>query len=197
MKAGLKLSALKGIFITHHHSDRNLDYGNLFYFARYAGLQDKVNSYGPPPLAEMTKKFFELNALDIDLCTRDEDRRDPRPLLIPHEIASAGIAMQDRDLKVTCVLADHPRFRWRYHIALTPPIAPLFSPAIAEKPTLSSISPKARMYSSAKRNIFREYVKRSQKPYRQDTTRPPRMPFSEPSQTTSGEIIAGRDLLEI
>jgi ribonuclease BN (tRNA processing enzyme) len=99
---------LKGIFITHHHSDHNLDYGNLFYFAWYAGLQDQVSSYGPPPLAAMTKKFFELNALDIDLRTRDESRRDPRPLLVPHEIVSTGIVMQDRNVKVTCVLADHP-----------------------------------------------------------------------------------------
>jgi len=108
VQAGLRLRALKDIFITHHHSDHNLDYGNLFYFAWYAGLQDQVNSYGPPPLAEMTKKFFELNAFDIDIRTRDESRRDPRPLLVPHEIVSAGIVMQDRNVKVTCVLADHP-----------------------------------------------------------------------------------------
>jgi ribonuclease BN (tRNA processing enzyme) len=72
VQAGLRLRALKGIFITHHHSDHNLDYGNLFYFAWHPGLQDQVNFYGSPPSAEMTKKFFELNALDIDLRTRDE-----------------------------------------------------------------------------------------------------------------------------
>lgn len=108
VQAGLRLSALKSIFITHHHSDHNLDYGNLFYFAWYMTLQDHVNSYGPPPLAEMTKKFFELNAFDIDIRTRDEGRRDPRPLLVPHEIVSAGTVMQDQNVKVTCVLADHP-----------------------------------------------------------------------------------------
>jgi ribonuclease BN (tRNA processing enzyme) len=108
VQAGLRLSALKCIFITHHHSDHNLDYGNLFYFAWYMTLKDPVNSYGPPPLAEMTKKFFELNAFDIDIRIRDEGRSDPRPLLVPHEIASAGIVMQDQNVKVTCVLADHP-----------------------------------------------------------------------------------------
>jgi ribonuclease BN (tRNA processing enzyme) len=108
VQADLRLAALKSILITHQHSDHNLDYGNLFYFAWYAGLQDQVSSYGPPPLAEMTKKFFELNAYDIDIRIRDESRRDPRPLLVPHEIMSAGIVMQDRNVKVTCVLADHP-----------------------------------------------------------------------------------------
>ena len=108
VQAALSLRALKGIFITHQHSDHNLDYGNLFYFAWYMTLKNKVNSYGPPPLAEMTKKFFELNAFDIDIRVRDEGRPDPRSLLVPHEIVSAGIVMQDENVKVTCVLADHP-----------------------------------------------------------------------------------------
>lgn len=108
VQAGLKLSTLKDIFITHHHSDHNLDYGNLFYFSWYAGMRGEVHSYGPPPLAEMTKKYFELNAFDIDIRVRDEGRQDPRPLLVPHEIVSAGIVMQDQNVKVTCALADHP-----------------------------------------------------------------------------------------
>ncbi|MGY4433935.1 ribonuclease BN (tRNA processing enzyme) [Bradyrhizobium sp. F1.13.1] len=67
-----------------------------------------MDSYGPPPLAEMTKKFFELNAFDIDIRIRDEGKPDPRPLLVPHEIELAGIVMQDENVKVSCVLADHP-----------------------------------------------------------------------------------------
>jgi ribonuclease BN (tRNA processing enzyme) len=66
VQAGLRLNALRSIFITHQHSDHNLDYGNLFYFTWYSSLRNPVNSYGPPPLTEMTKKFFELNAFDID-----------------------------------------------------------------------------------------------------------------------------------
>jgi ribonuclease BN (tRNA processing enzyme) len=108
VQAGLRLNALKSIFITHQHSDHNLDYGNLFYFAWYQSLRDQVNSYGPPPLVEMTRKFFELNSFDIDIRIRDERKPDPRTLLVPHEIESAGIVMQDDNVKVTCVLADHP-----------------------------------------------------------------------------------------
>lgn len=33
IEAGVKLSALKYIFITHHHSDHNLDLGPLLYNA--------------------------------------------------------------------------------------------------------------------------------------------------------------------
>ncbi|WP_346732127.1 MBL fold metallo-hydrolase [Bradyrhizobium sp. 30] len=108
VQAGLRLNALKSIFITHQHSNHNLDYGNLFYFAWYSSLRKPVYSYGPPPLAEMTKKFFELNAFDIDIRIRDEGKPDPRAMLIPHEIELAGIVMQDENMKVSCVLADHP-----------------------------------------------------------------------------------------
>jgi ribonuclease BN (tRNA processing enzyme) len=108
VRAGFPLKALKNIFITHHHSDHNLDYGNLFYLAWSAGLGGRVNSYGPPPLINMTKLFFELNEFDIDLRVRDEGRPDPKQWLIPHEINGPGIVMQDDRVKVTASMADHP-----------------------------------------------------------------------------------------
>ena len=58
VRSGHALKALRSIFITHQHSDHNLDYGNLFYLAWSAALRDRVNAYGPPPLVEMTKKHF-------------------------------------------------------------------------------------------------------------------------------------------
>ena len=57
VRAGFTLKDLKGIFITHQHSDHNLDYGNLFYLAWSAALKNTVNSYGPPPLSMMTNLF--------------------------------------------------------------------------------------------------------------------------------------------
>jgi len=108
VEAGYQLRALKDIFITHQHSDHNLDYGNLFYLAWVSGLKDRVSSFGPPPLARMTNSFFELNEFDIALRMHDEGRPDPKPLLIPHEINSGGVVMQDQNVKVTCALVDHP-----------------------------------------------------------------------------------------
>jgi metallo-beta-lactamase superfamily protein len=109
VRAGYQLKALRSIFITHHHSDHNLDYGNLFYLAWSAALKDPVNSYGPPPLVEMTKKFFELNAFDIDLRVRDEGRPNPVPLLVPHEITGPGAVFKDENVAVRA--ARRVRFR--------------------------------------------------------------------------------------
>lgn len=108
VQSGYPLKALRGIFITHHHSDHNLDYGNLFYLAWSAALRTPVNSYGPPPLVEMTKKFFELNSFDIDLRIRDEGRPDPSPLLVPHELTGPGLVFKDENVAVKAILVDHP-----------------------------------------------------------------------------------------
>ena len=64
--AGLTPRDLRAVFITHHHSDHNADYGNLLLLAWTAGMKP-VDTYGPPPLSRMTELFLELNAPDIEL----------------------------------------------------------------------------------------------------------------------------------
>ena len=86
VRAGVPLRSLRHIFITHHHSDHNLEYGNLFYTAWATGLTTVVDAWGPPPLAEMTREFFALNRRDIDIRIPDEGRVDPRPLLRPRRV---------------------------------------------------------------------------------------------------------------
>ena len=39
MTAGVPLSRLRHVFITHHHSDHNADYGNLLLLAWATGLR--------------------------------------------------------------------------------------------------------------------------------------------------------------
>jgi ribonuclease BN (tRNA processing enzyme) len=108
VRAGVPLRALRHIFITHQHSDHNLEYGNLFYTAWATGLTTAVDSWGPPPLANITRAFFLQNAFDIDIRIPDEGRPDPRPLLRPHEISAAGVVLQTPDVNVTAALVPHP-----------------------------------------------------------------------------------------
>src|SRR5690606_150694 len=64
--AGVPLATLRHIFITHHHSDHNADYGNLMWLAWTTGLRTRVDTWGPPPLKRMTRLFFEMNAQEIN-----------------------------------------------------------------------------------------------------------------------------------
>jgi ribonuclease BN (tRNA processing enzyme) len=106
--AGVPLTSLRHIFITHHHSDHNADYGNLILLAWTAGLSTRVDTWGPPPLEKMTKLFFEMNAYDIDTRISNEGRVRIAPLIHVHEIRDGGVVMSDDNVKVTAALVDHP-----------------------------------------------------------------------------------------
>ena len=106
--AGVPLTSLRNVFITHHHSDHNADYGNLIWLAWASGLRTPVDTWGPPPLARMTKLFLEMNAADIEARIADEGRPPLAPLIRPHELSAGGLVMQDANLKVPAAVVHHP-----------------------------------------------------------------------------------------
>jgi ribonuclease BN (tRNA processing enzyme) len=106
--AGLKTDALRGLFLTHHHSDHNADYGNLLLLAWANNLAAPVDTFGPPPLKRMTKQFLALNDADIKTRIADEGRVPPAKLIRPHEISKGGLVYQDVRVKVTSALVNHP-----------------------------------------------------------------------------------------
>jgi ribonuclease BN (tRNA processing enzyme) len=106
--ADVPLRTLRHIFITHHHSDHNADYGNVMLLSWASGLVTNVDTWGPPPLSKMTELFLAMNAYDIDIRIRDEGRVPLAPLIHPHEITQGGLVMQDDNVKVTSTLVDHP-----------------------------------------------------------------------------------------
>jgi ribonuclease BN (tRNA processing enzyme) len=106
--AGVAFSSLRHVFITHQHSDHTADYGNLILLAWTAGLRTRVDAWGPPPLARMTKLFFQMNEADIKTRISNEGRIAIEPLVHVHEIRAAGVVMADDNVRVTAALVDHP-----------------------------------------------------------------------------------------
>jgi len=106
--ANVPLASLRHVFLTHQHSDHNADYGNLLLLSWAAGLKSRVEAWGPPPLAQMTRLFFEMNAFDINTRIADEGRVPLAPLVQAHEITAGGVVLQDENVKVSAALVDHP-----------------------------------------------------------------------------------------
>jgi ribonuclease BN (tRNA processing enzyme) len=106
--AGIPLETIKYIFISHHHSDHNLEYGNLAYNAWAAGLSTPIHSFGPKGLEAMTRTYWELNKFDIETRIADEGRPDLRQLLIARDITEDGVVLQTADVKVTAFRTPHP-----------------------------------------------------------------------------------------
>lgn len=119
--ANLKLGSIRSVFLTHHHSDHNADYGNLLLLSWGSDLNTRVDTYGPPPLEAMTRHFLELNDYDIKTRVADEGRPELEPLIAPHELTEGGFVMEDENVRVTAALVEHPpvspAFAYRFDCA--------------------------------------------------------------------------------
>lgn len=119
--AGASLGKLRHVFITHHHSDHNADYGNLLLLAWASGLRTRVDTWGPPPLERITRLFLEMSAPDIDVRVADEGRLPLGPLIHAHEFREPGVILRDDNVRVTCALVTHPlvepAFAYRFDAA--------------------------------------------------------------------------------
>jgi ribonuclease BN (tRNA processing enzyme) len=114
ISAGINLSRLRYIFITHHHSDHNLEYGPLIYNAWAAAQQISIDAYGPAGLKKLTKDFFEYERFDIETRIADEGYADLRKRVGVHEFKQAGLVMQNAEVKVTSCRVRHPPITQSY-----------------------------------------------------------------------------------
>jgi ribonuclease BN (tRNA processing enzyme) len=112
--ANIALNRLRYIFITHHHSDHNLEFGPLIYNTWITGLPAQIDAYGPPGLAKMAEQFFDYQKFDIDIRIPDEGRTDPRKLVTTHEISKPGVVLTNADVKVSMCVVRHPPIKQAY-----------------------------------------------------------------------------------
>jgi ribonuclease BN (tRNA processing enzyme) len=112
--AGVPINKLRYIFVTHHHSDHNLEYGVLLNNAWATGSPMRVDAYGPPGLEKMTQDFFEYIKFDIDTRIVDEGRPDLRKLVGAHDFDRPGVVLQNDEVKVSACLVRHPPIKRAY-----------------------------------------------------------------------------------
>jgi ribonuclease BN (tRNA processing enzyme) len=114
ISAGISLDRLRYIFITHHHSDHNLEYGPLLYNAVITSDPSRIDAYGPPGLRKMTQDFFRYEQFDIETRLKDEGGADPRKFIFAHDFARPGLVMQNTTVKVTSFRVRHPPISQSY-----------------------------------------------------------------------------------
>lgn len=118
VEAGHPLTRLSTILVTHHHSDHNLEFGNLVHTAWTAGLSTPVRAYGPEGLAAMWPAFCRLNAFDIATRIADEGRPPLEPMVTATDYGE-GLVFEDETLRVEALRNDHPPIRESYALRLT------------------------------------------------------------------------------
>src|SRR3954468_4905575 len=88
--AGVPLTSLRSVFITHHHSDHNADYGNLIWLAWASGLRTPWARWGPRPLKRMPPLSLERNR-DAGKAPLPDGAPPPlSPLIRAHDITQGG-----------------------------------------------------------------------------------------------------------
>jgi ribonuclease BN (tRNA processing enzyme) len=107
IEAGMPLPALRYVFITHHHSDHNIELGPLLYNSWAAGLRTPVDVYAPVGLKALIIAYWESNRYDLETRIADEGRPDVRALVTTHEY-SEGPILSTQDVRVTALRNVHP-----------------------------------------------------------------------------------------
>jgi len=106
-EAGINLSTLKYIFITHLHSDHYLDLGPLLYNSWISGLAEQVHVYAPAGIKSLLNAYWKSNQYDIATRIKDEGRPNIRKLAIVHEIKE-GMLIESSDFEISCIKNIHP-----------------------------------------------------------------------------------------
>jgi ribonuclease BN (tRNA processing enzyme) len=139
--ADISPRALRAVFITHNHSDHVADYGTLLLRAWLSGLKTPVDTYGAPPLEEMTRAYLRYMEWDIQLRIKDEHRPPLANLIRAHDITAAGIIYRDENIKVTAAQVPHgaakPAYAFRFD---TPHRAIVFSGDTARSDALIKLA---------------------------------------------------------
>jgi ribonuclease BN (tRNA processing enzyme) len=106
-RTGIPFSALKSIFITHHHADHNIEYGPLLIVGWIQGLPLDVRAFGPPPLKQMTDDFMRSYKQTVDFWAEDF-QMEPLVSVKVQEVSGSGPVMHDDNVKVSSIVVEHP-----------------------------------------------------------------------------------------
>ena len=118
--AGVRLTEIDAIFITHLHSDHYLELGPLLHTAWTSGLSHGVTIHGPPGTRAYWSGFLDAMSFDVSLRIADEGRPDLAALVDVVEYGP-GLVLAKPDLTVTAMANNHPplthSFALRFEIA--------------------------------------------------------------------------------
>ncbi len=107
VEAGVALPSLRHLFITHHHSDHNLEAATLCYNAWAIGLKTPLDVYGPVGVKPLIEGGLGSHRFDIETRMADEGRPDPFTLIRAGDY-SEGVVLRTDEVVVTALRNHHP-----------------------------------------------------------------------------------------
>jgi ribonuclease BN (tRNA processing enzyme) len=107
VEKAIALTAIRAVFVTHHHSDHNLELGTLLYNAWVNSATRPIDVFGPDGIEPLLAASLESNRFDIDTRIADEGLPDPRSMLNA-KMYGEGLVMENEYVRVTALRNHHP-----------------------------------------------------------------------------------------
>ncbi|WP_294621270.1 MBL fold metallo-hydrolase [uncultured Roseovarius sp.] len=117
-RAGVTLTDLDAVLITHLHSDHYLELGPLLHTAWTAGLKTPLPIHAPDGLSTYWQGFLASMAFDIETRISDEGRPDLANLA-PIHVLDDTTTLHMGDLTITTLRNHHPPIRDSFALKLT------------------------------------------------------------------------------
>lgn len=109
-RAGLDVSELTDLLITHLHVDHAADLGVLPLSAWVAGRTAPIRVMGPPPTKESLDRLVSGYEEDLVHRIASTGRPDFRGLLRSRDIDVEGTIVEDDHVRISSALVNHPPF---------------------------------------------------------------------------------------
>ena len=106
VEAGLQPEALDYVFLTHHHSDHNIDLGHLLISGWVLGRRRPLTVVGPPGTQEYVRRVLHAHEFDLGV-RRFVDRLGSEAVAVPVRELAPGEAIEGDGWRVTAVEVDH------------------------------------------------------------------------------------------
>ncbi|GII65927.1 hydrolase [Sphaerisporangium krabiense] len=114
VRAGLSLTEVDNVFVTHQHFDHNSELGNFLAYTWFAGRRAPVDVWGPPRLEGLLADYARQNGFDFRLRERETGRPPFDPIPRAHELEMSGpierepvVVMTDERVSVSAIRVNH------------------------------------------------------------------------------------------
>ncbi len=106
-RAGLPLSGVEHVFVTHLHSDHTLGLDELIFGGWTAGRSSPLQVEGPPGIGAMVAHLESAFALDRAIRVDGLERADPVGAEVDVTSIAAGVVHRDAEVQVTAIRVEH------------------------------------------------------------------------------------------
>ena len=110
--AGLEVSRLRRLFITHLHSDHTAGYPDFIFTPAVLERDAPLEVYGPPGIKKMTDHVMKAWAEDIDLRLHGLEPAKPRGYQVIVKEVKEGLVYRDENVTVKAFPVLHGS--WKY-----------------------------------------------------------------------------------